>query len=205
MIRTVIVADQRRERMASALYCAVDADFLTMDSGRLGCRGNHLQAWQWHLEHPGEWALTLEDDAVPVEGFYDQVRAALVVAPTPIVSFYFGRGYISDTYTAASMRNAEAFGANWLVGPGPRHAVALAVRGDLIESMVAHVSGSRLAVDEAMSAWTRRNGHEVSYSVPSLVDHRDTPSLVTRYRRKPRVAWKVGCREQWNNTVLGLV
>lgn len=205
MIRTVVVADERRERMASALYITVDADFMSIDNGKLGCRGNHLQAWQWHLEHPGEWALTLEDDAMPVEGFYEQARDALAAAPTPIVSFYLGRGYINDTYTAAALHNAEAFGAHWLVGPGPRHAVALAVRGDLVEPMVAEMSRSRLAVDEAMGTWVRRNGHEVAYSVPSLVDHRDTPSLVTRYRRTPRVAWKVGAREQWNNSVLGLV
>lgn len=205
MIHTVVVADERRERMASALFCTVDAEFLTMDNGRLGCRGNHLQAWQWHVEHPADWALTLEDDAAPVDGFREQARAALDAAPTPIVSFYLGRGYINDTYTGGSLHNAEVFDAHWLVGPGPRHAVALAVRGDLVEPMVADIARSRLAVDDAIGSWARRNGHKVAYSVPSLVDHRDTPSLVTRYRRTPRTAWKVGAREQWNNSVLGLV
>jgi hypothetical protein len=204
MIQTVIVADHRRERMASALYVVVDADYLSMDSGRLGCRGNHLQAWQWHIDHPTEWALTLEDDAIPVENFCDEVRAALAVAPTPIVSLYLGRGYTNDTYTGAALRNAEAFGAHWLVGPGPRHAVALAVRGELVEPMVADVRRSRLAVDDAMGSWARRNGYRTAYCVPSLVDHRDTPSLVSRYRRAPRVAWKVGTRKDWNNSALSM-
>jgi hypothetical protein len=205
VIHTVIVGDYRRERMASQLYCTVDADYMSMDNGKLGCRGNHLQAWQWHADHPTEWSVTLEDDALPVENFLDQVGAALAVAPTPIVSLYLGRGSVGDTYTAAHLRRAEHIGANWLVGAGPHHAVALALRSELVESMIDGVQRSRLAIDHAMSAWARRSGHQTAYCVPSLVDHRDTPSLVSRYRRAPRVAWRVGTRKEWNDSAMSMV
>jgi hypothetical protein len=200
-----IVADRRRERMGSQLYCMVDADFLTMDDGKLGCTGNHLQAWQWHAEHPSEWAITLEDDAVPVEGFTEQLEVALAAAPTPIVSLYLGRGYVSDTHVGADVRRAESVGAHWLVGAGPLHAVALALRGELVGPMIEAVQRSRLAIDHAMSGWARRSGYRTAYSIPSLVDHRDTPSLVVRYRRSPRVAWRMGTRDQWTDSAISMV
>lgn len=205
MTHIAIVADRRRERMGAQLYCLVDASFLAMDEGKLGCKGNHLQAWRWHAINPGEWSVVLEDDAVPVENFTEQLDAALAVAPAPIVSLYLGRGSVGDTYTAAHLRRAEHAGAHWLVGAGPHHAVALALRSELIESMIDDVQRSRLAIDHAMSTWARRHGHQTAYCVPSLVDHRDVPSLIHRHRRAPRVAWQVGAREKWTDAAMLMV
>jgi hypothetical protein len=90
----VIVAHPRRERMAVQLAETVRADHVVWDHTNLGARRNATRAWQWHAEHtpPGRWAVVLEDDAHPADGFIPQVRAALAAAPTrAIVSLYLGR------------------------------------------------------------------------------------------------------------------
>jgi hypothetical protein len=206
-VKIGVVGDVRREPMASDLYEEVGADFLSVDHGGLGCSGNHLTVWRWHADNPDGWSVTLEDDAVPVEGFREQLEGALAVAPAPIVSLYLGRGYIGDSRISESVRRAEQMGANWLLG-GHRvlHAVGLAVRSELVPELLLNVQNSpgRIAIDYALSQWARRNSHDVAYTVPSLVDHRDSESLVTRYRRLPRTAWRAGRNAKWTQAACSM-
>jgi len=209
-IRIGIVGHVQREEMALDLYNQVDADFLSIDPlDGIGCLANHLAVWRWHADNPGsDFCLVLEDDAVPVEDFRHQLAAALAVAPTPIVSLYLGRGYIGDTQLSASVRRAEATGSHWLLADHRLlHAVGLAVRRELLPSMITelsrrtHLPRARSGpIDHMLGQWARRNHHEVAYTVPSLVDHADGPSLVMRHRRAPRTAWRTGGREQWTST-----
>jgi len=206
-IQIGIVGHVQREQMATDLYNQVDADFLSIDPlDGVGCLANHLAVWQWHADNPAEWLVTLEDDAVPVEDFRRQLAAALAVAPTPIVSLYLGRGYIGDAQLSASVRRAEATGSHWLLaGHQLFHAVGLAVRHELLAPMVADLDRRNhnfrsSPVDHALGQWARRNHHDVAYTVPSLVDHADGPSLVMRHRRAPRTAWRTGGHEQWTST-----
>jgi GR25 family glycosyltransferase involved in LPS biosynthesis len=184
--------------MGTRLAGLVDADFLSVDDGSLGCTQNHTRAWRQHAENPAAWNLNLEDDAVPVEHFRDQLDKALAVAPTPIVSLYLGGGYIGDNLTRALLDRAETTGAHWAVAHGQiHHAVALAVREEVLAPMIEHLATRTLAVDTMLSSWALRNSHDVAYSIPSLVDHADEKSLVTKYRRSPRRAFMTGRREQW--------
>lgn len=211
MIHIGVVGDARRGDMAQDLFDEVSADILTLDTGTLGCTGNHALMWRQLAESPADWNVVLEDDAIPVEGFRDQLDAALAVAPSPIVSLYLGTGYIDDSSTAAILNRADQLGAHWLVTPGRvLHAVALAIRGDLVGSLVesALPAAGRPAtkpIDRAIANWARARGHRVAYSVPSLVDHADEKSLVTRYRRTPRKAWRVGTRDAWCDKMMCMV
>jgi hypothetical protein len=60
-------------------------------------------------------------------------------------------------------------------------------------------------IDEAISAWAQERDYGISYTWPSLVDHRDEPSLVRHLdgqpRRTGRVAWYADCREGWHPTL----
>ena len=184
--------------MGTRLAGLVDADFLTVDDGSLGCTGNHVAAWRQHAKNPAEWNLNLEDDAVPVDAFRDQLRAALNVAPAPIVSLYLGGGYIGDNLVRALLKDAGKLGAHWAVAEGTvRHAVALAVRGEILSPMIGHLEQRTGAVDSMIGSWAKRNSHRVAYSLPSLVDHADEKSLVTKYHRSPRRAFQTGQREEW--------
>lgn len=193
-----VVSDVRRQEMGTRLADLVDANFLTVDDGSLGCTRNHTTAWRQHAKSPAQWNLNLEDDAVPVDMFRDQLEAALNVAPTPIVSLYLGGGYIGDGLTRALLKDAAKLDAHWAVTDGAiRHAVALAVREDILFPMIEYLNGKTGAVDSALSSWAVRNSYQIAYSIPSLVDHADEKSLVTKHRRSPRRAFKTGRREEW--------
>jgi GR25 family glycosyltransferase involved in LPS biosynthesis len=193
-----IISDTRRKDMGVKLSDLVDADFLSVDDGSLGCTQNHARAWRQHSTKPADWNLNLEDDAVPVENFRDQLDKALEAAPTPIVSLYLGGGYIGDNMTGALLDDARAIGAHWAVTKGGiLHAVALAVRQEILASMIEYLGARTRAVDSTLSTWALNNSYEVGYSIPSLVDHADEKSLVTKYRRSPRRAFMTGRRDEW--------
>jgi len=207
MISIGVVADARRGEMGTRLARQVEADYLSVDSGSLGCTGNHSAVWKWHADHPADWNVVLEEDALPVDRFRDQLTAALAVAPASIVSLYLGRGYIEDRRMEALLHSADTTGSHWVVAHGRiLHAVALAVRGDLLPSMTTRFPLRRTQqIDRVLSQWARSHGHRVAYSVPSLVDHADEPSLVTRYRRLPRKAWRIGSRDDWSDRMIRMV
>lgn len=193
-----VVSDVRRREMGIRLAQLVDADFLTIDDGSLGCTRNHINAWRQHAKAPAEWNLNLEDDAVPVDAFRDQLEGALNAAPAPIVSLYLGGGYIGDNLVRALLKAAEKAGSNWAVTEGAvRHAVALAVRREVLFPMIEHLERKTGPVDSMIGSWAVHNSHRVAYSLPSLVDHADGKSLVTKYHRSPRRAFKTGQREGW--------
>jgi len=197
-LKIAVVTDERRGDMGLKLADKVSADHLSVDSGNLGCLDNHIAAWKWHAANPSAWSVVLEDDAVPVDDFREQLASALSVAPTPIVSLYLGTGYISDGRTKAMLKNADAAGAHWIVTRGTIfHAVALAVRSELLPSLLE--VDRRGPIDQGLSRWARSHGHAVAYSNGSLVDHSDPPSLVCRYRRPERRAWRFGGNNPWND------
>lgn len=206
MINIGIVAHKKRAAAALELADKVRAQKISLDSMGLGGLRNHTAMWQWHLEHPAQWCVVLEDDALPVDGFRYQLQKALAEAPAPIVSLYLGTGYISDHTTKLRIEKAEQVGAHWLVAHGSIwHAVGLAVRLPLLPMMVKHLRSSSRPVDSSLSTWARRSGLKVAYAVPSLVDHADGESLICRYRRAPRHAFRVGGHEEWNAQSIALI
>jgi len=193
-----VISDTRRKDMGEKLSGLIDADFLSVDDGSLGCAQNHARAWRQHAAKSADWNLNLEDDAVPVEQFRDQLDRALEVAPTPIVSLYLGGGYIGDYLTRALLDDASAIGAHWAVAHGAiLHAVALAVRREVLAPMIEYLGTRTDAVDSMLSTWALSNSYKIGYSIPSLVDHADEKSLVTKYRRSPRRAIITGRRDEW--------
>lgn len=209
MITIGVVADPRRTEMAQRLGDAVAADYISFDSDRQGCTWNHRKVWctlAELTEGSDGWCVVLEDDAVPVEGFREQLALALAAAPARIVSLYLGRGYIEDRYIESMLARAYVQGANWIVTHGRiLHAVALAVHTDLMPSLVQNLPTGNQPIDRALSLWARREGHRVAYSTPSLVEHDDCKSLVTRYTRAERKAWRVGTRDQWCDKMMAMI
>ena len=202
-----IVSDQRRDGAGMKLGAAVGADYVSVDTGNLGCTQNHAQVWRTltALSEGHEWCVVLEDDALPTPDFRAQLDAALAVAPASIVSLYLGSGYIDDLRMATMLNRANLVDANWLVTQGRiMHAVALAVRTDLLPELVKALPPKDQAIDRSLSLWARREGHQVAYTYPSLVDHADGPSLVTRYKRQERRAWRWGGRDVWRNKTIAI-
>lgn len=202
-----VVGHVDRANMVERLAGLVKPDIVSIDDGTLGCEGNHRAVWR-HLanDYPhAHWAVVLEDDALPVADFTPQLEAALRVAPTPIVSLYLGRLRPPKYQDAIAATAANDQGAHWFIANRLLHAVGVAIRTTMVDSMLAYTSKplpSRRPIDEAITYWAQAAKMPVAYTWPSLVDHADqTPVIAERVDKAPRtpgrVAWRTGKRAQW--------
>lgn len=211
-----IVAHEKRRSYAEALADKVNSDFISWDDGTLGCNRNHLEVYRRLAEAQCEYAVVLEDDALPIEDdFLGQLDSALSVAPAPLVSLYLGTSRPSE-YQGRIQRalgRAQREQANWVVGKRLLHAVGVAIPVKMIESMLEFMSqvDRSVAIDEAIGQWAglhSQGGLSICYTVPSLVDHRDEETLFLhpdgRPRVKPRRAWQLGARTHWDSSSVRL-
>lgn len=189
------------------------AEFVCEDDGALGPTRNHVRAWLELADQNSEWSVTIEDDAIPAGGadFRRQLGLALQHSPRPITSLYLGTGrppQFKDRIETA-VAKAEANDAAFILASEMFHAVAIAVRTEFVSEMLSHIRlRSYLPIDQAVGNWARRKWrntlkHPIAYTVPSLVDHCDGPSLVKHpdgaARIEPRKAYHVGVRASWDN------
>lgn len=208
MIAIGVVAHTKRAAQAKALQRDVRADVISFDSGLIGCAGNHQMLREHLAALPSQFSVVLEDDAAPIAGFRAQLEAALQAAPTPIVSFYLGRmrpaSWMPTVEDALARANQAA--AHWITSSRLLHAVAYAIRTDLLDSLQAH--SSDLSADRHISHWAQHHGHLISYTVGSLVEHRDGPTLFVHPdgedRPPGRTAWQLGGHDTWTSTAVAM-
>ncbi len=181
---------------------------LSVDDGTAGSAANHLRAWELTAAIPSDYGLVIEDDAELVDDFTKQAAAALAVAPTPVASLYLGRSRprMIQRSIPEALAHADKTNAHWIVdGHRVLHAVAVAIRTELRDDWLDVAAGIDLPADERLTAWCQLRGHRVCYSVPSLVNHHDWPTLINRptyTTHEPRRAWRVGTRDAWNSTAV---
>lgn len=209
MLAVGIVAHTSRATQATQLARTVRADFISFDSANLlGCDGNHRAVQQHLTALNAPFAVVLEDDAEPIDGFREQLHAALAVAPAPIVSLYLGKSRPRpwQRRVQAAIERANHTGAHWIRGGALLHAVGYAIRSDLLPALLEHQS--RLPVDQHISSFAQRHGHAVAYTVGSLCDHADTGTLFDHPDGQPRPpgrkAWQVGGHDTWNTRTVTL-
>ena len=218
--RTVIVGHYDRRHQAWNLFEQVNAIRMFMDDGRLGAGPNHLNAWQWLSTHNlREWSVVLEDDALPVPGFEDQVRRALAQAPTPVVSLYLGRSRPPHWQDSIARVIADPADPCWLMSDHLLHHVGVAVKTRVLPEMVdsVHRILNKYPIDEAIGRWAHLKRVPIAYTNPSLVDHRWDQLSVIKWRahngeedlverevdtKNPRKAWRVGGRTNWESSRL---
>ncbi|AEK07863.1 glucosyltransferase [Mycobacterium phage Yoshi] len=194
-----IVGHTSRLTKAEALADTVQADYLSIDDGTLGCEGNHRKVWTHLAQRDTDWTVVLEDDAVPCNNFREQLTQALTAAPTPIVSLYLGRQrpYAYQHRIEATITTP----ACWLLAPRLLHAVAVAIHTNHIPDMLNSLP-PRTSIDRAISTWT----DTVAYTNPSLVDHSDNGTVAhpPGTRQPGRVAWRFGTRDRWTRDAVHL-
>lgn len=189
----------------------VGAVYLSMDNGTLGCDMAHRKVWAWmtaHAQREGhDHVVVLEDDAVPVEGFREQLEQALTHAPEPIVSLYLGRGLPVHYQPKIDLarHNANAVNACFLTAPKLLHAVGVAVQTALLSSVL---FDNGQPIDDAWTAWIQSQHLQVAYTWPSIIQHRDEQTLVEHpdgvERNQRRVAWWFGARDVWTDRSVNL-
>jgi GR25 family glycosyltransferase involved in LPS biosynthesis len=211
-----IVAHHSRIDQAKRLYDEVQADVIEIDdtNRKLGCEANHRRVWQALSQIETEWLVVLEDDAMPVSDFRNQLHQALTAAPTPVVSLYLGRQRPprwQDTI-AHHTTKADANNAHWITTDTALHAVGLAIRTPHAHQYLEHIKHRNgwYPPDQALGHWARTVGHAIAYTWPSLVDHLDIPTVIAEHRdgseRIPgRKAWRTGGHQQWNSDVVEMM
>lgn len=210
--RIGVVAHIKRQAMAEHLADTIAADYISVDDGSLGAEKNHIHVWQWLHDNAGgaDHLVVLEDDAIPCDDFRDQLDQALNVAPAPIVSLYCGTGHPThwQPRIRQAVTEAERTDANWLTSTHLLHAVAVAIRTELVADMLNGIPAG-YPIDQGITRWARQHNHQIAYTQPSICDHRDDNPVITRRHNgrttaKPRRAWRHGTRHHWNHSTAGL-
>jgi len=153
--------------LAAALNAGVtwDEKQSRWDTGR--------RAWLELAKSEEEWGCVIQDDAVLCKNFTEILPKALAYAGGHPVVLYAG----NVSPWRRTFRNVPD--TSWLIlnriiwGPG------IAMPTSLIGEVIAHGDRHRMPnYDLRLSKWFERNRVDVYYTWPSLVDHRDSPSLV---------------------------
>lgn len=187
------------------------------EDGKTGPGLNHERCYRWLSDYTdAPWSVILEDDAVPVRNFRNQLSAVLRSAPdTGLMSLYLGR-YRPPHYQP-SIARVIATDNHFLLAQELLHHVAVVIRTELIPEMLTFIRADgdyrrkKLPIDEAIGLWQRSRGQPVVYCHPSIVNH-DTnlrtviDRHVSRHKgetgRRPHVevrqAWAFGVRQDWS-------
>lgn len=142
-----------------------------------------------------DYHLVIQDDALPCADLLaGTVRALAAVPDGAVLSLYSGASARKGTIGRAIRGEAETL-APFVVASRLWWGVAVCYPTRLIDDLVA--GAARIAVreyDRRVSSWLRRKGVPVVYTCPSLVDHRDVPSLLHHDRPDGprRAAWFAG-------------
>lgn len=218
-----IVAHYSRWDRAGKLADHLDAEVVAVDyDGKVGAGRNHEHCYDWLAQADTPWAVLLEDDAVPVKGFRDQLSQVLRNAPdTGLLSLYLGR--FRPPHWQSSIARVIATDAHFLMGTELLHHVGVVIRTPLIPAMLAFIRADRqyqtgkLPIDEAIGRWARAASVRVAYTHPSIVNHDTRLDTVIakhvsqhktesghRPRTELRQAWAFGSRQDWQPTTAAI-
>lgn len=124
--------------------------------------------------------MVVQDDAIVCRDLVAGVEAALVTVPdgSPLC-LYAGR---VRPFRTAIQRLVDSTGAetSWLTMSEIHWGVGIAMPTERIDAMVAYGDQQTTVAnyDGRISHWVQQEGLTVYYPWPSLVDHRESPSLV---------------------------
>lgn len=208
-VEIAIVAHPNREQMAVDLGNKVNADAISWDNWGMGASHNHQQSWQYLKSADTDWVCVLEDDAMPMPGFRNQLDQVLRHCPSDICSLYLGRGRPDQwqlPISTAICQDVSFLQARTLI-----HGVGYAIRTPLLAPLsraVEHLP-RHVELAEGIGRWARRHGHTIMYCRPSIIDHQDGPPVIADADREDgqsravapnpsgsvvRKAWLVGTR-----------
>jgi hypothetical protein len=150
--------------------------------------------WDTHRRAWSKWPATsthhlvLQDDALPCRNLIPGLEQWVLpyIGDRPI-SLYFGNA-LSHPKILRATRQANDNNASWIVSSGVWWGVAVLLPVSLIQPMLEFCSPRRELYDRRLTIWCENRELLVYYPWPSLVEHRDEPSLVNPGRRPGRTA-----------------
>src|SRR5271163_3386111 len=195
----IVAHDQRMEQIGRLVESLAKVDVLNVDDGTLGCEKNHLHVLRELLllarVRTYDWAIVLEDDAVPVPNFERHVANALSHAPAPVVGLYLGTGS-PGVPIQRTIRQAVTSAKAWIVGDCLIGSVGYAVRSELLHDLLGFIADREEELPLRISRWAQDRDIDICYTQPSLVQHADIDSIGHPWRGPyysslaARKAWK---------------
>jgi hypothetical protein len=186
-----IVGHPARKQRIDWLSKQVSPSVVELDTEGMGSGCNHLVVLTKLRDavKSRDWAVVLEDDAIPVDDLEGALNRVLPHAPTAIVSLYNGTGYPQQRQR--EFGEAAASDTDWIIHGYLRHAVGYCIHADILcgDDLLRRVSQkvrSNWAADDAISSWARERHELVAYTNPSLVDHEDTESVLAQRTHRGR-------------------
>lgn len=187
---TAIMAHESRAEYLPYLYKMLGREVPTyLDRGRpgdalnLGVWRNCARAWRDGLERKEQatWHLVLQDDAILTHQFHEKLEALLATVADDVqaISLYLGGS------SAEVVKRAKAQGGDHLRLPQLKNEVALLLRTAHIEAMLDYCEAAGATDDKLITQFVESKGWDVLYPLPSLVDHRDLPSLYREFYPDP--------------------
>lgn len=157
--------------------------------------GNGDRVWSvargaWSMFDPAaDYHVLLQDDAIACPDLLAGIEQALDHVPAgSILSPYLGTGRMATARWDHLERVADAAGATFIRADRVMWGVCLVVPTVDVPDMLLWCDRKGGVPDDMrVSGWAQRNGREVWYTWPSLVDHRTVASL-TKHRALDRVA-----------------
>ncbi|KAB2680329.1 hypothetical protein [Brucella pseudintermedia] len=193
-MKIVVVAHYSRRDRAERLAGRLGAH-VVMDEIGNGALFGHRKALEW-CSVQDERCVIMEDDALPVPDFRAKAQAWLDDYPDSLLSFYLGTGrppqyqpQIAHAVTYADDPDAV------LCLPQLIHGVCYSIPQQYVRAVVERLPLIGAADFAIGNAWRAVSGEPVVYTIQSLVDHDDLPSVEVhpdgQKRTEPRRAWRL--------------
>lgn len=183
------------DRLVSHLGAEGVSSNIWIDNGFFGEWKNHVRALKHAAESDSEYAVILQDDAMPVNDFTEAVNDVIDNRPDSLISLYVGTSRPREQQVLDAVDLAERDRACWMKANTLLWGVGIIVPVPLISPLLAEAqSGPKLPYDQRLGRANGVLGRDVYYTWPSLVDHHDIPTVVAGHSRvQPvRVAHRVG-------------
>ncbi len=179
MISVAIMAHPSRTAMVDELLTGLDQDAAVVwdeKSDRWDTGRRSLLAY----DPEAEYHLVIQDDSIPCADLLTGLNAAVEHVPhhCPLM-LYVGNTRPHRGVIGRAVKEADKVGASWLVMAETYWGPGLVIPTHLIDELVEWGDSQRDAnYDRRIGRWFRNQGIEVWCPWPSLVEHRDSPSLV---------------------------
>jgi len=166
-----IMAHPRRQEMVEELLKQLPATQVAWDTDNNvwhTCRA----AWQLH-DKSADYHVVIQDDSILCEDFLARATAILKTLEHPkAVCFFIGDK--ATRYGGVSFTTRKIY-----------NEVAICLPVSHIEPMIAFCDKMGSTTDRDIERYCKRNKLSVHYPIPSLVEHRDSPSLYREIYKKP--------------------
>jgi hypothetical protein len=187
-LSAAIMAHPSRGEMVDELLSSLDREIPVSWDGPPDNLPLPERVWRnsrrtWSMADPGsDWHLLLQDDVVVAKDLLAGIELALEWVPDRIgiVQFFIGKYRPLGPVFVNLGTEADRIGATWIEHRSMCWGVAQAVRTPTIPAMLKWCDGRRgMADDSRVGRYYRDVLHQRTwYTWPSLVNHRDGPSLV---------------------------